>query len=382
MRSVNDYSLSSHELFTRNSCKDFPYSTRVYTFKFIPSLEEFDLIKNEIFSNFKMQYPTHNSNNYNVKYRDSLKEDMDSYTIYGQDFLILTNYDSSYNNIINSTVVVESYRRSEELIVIVLSDENLDWMDEMYTNIQNRYEEQVPDNKNTFFTIVRTANGGFDLQSMELTTVYDEEVITRNYNDSFRETWNLTLEAIDNDKNGLILLHGVPGSGKTHVLKQIIARGGKRKIVYIPSYLATSLSDPSFIGFVRKQMSSAVLVIEDGEDVLISRELSNGNAAVTNILQISDGIMGDALNMLIISTFNTDLSKIDEALQRKGRMIAEYKFEALEPNKAQTLIDHLYGEDNDLVFPNDETYTLANIFQLETIQPKTRVAPKRSIGFK
>lgn len=380
MRSVNDYSLSAHELFTRESGQSHPSETRVFVIKNIPELVEFDKVKAEIIETIRANSPELSTeSNYNIQFRDTLKIDMESYSIYGQEFIVRTgkNISDSFGiNISLETLVAEVYRRSDELILIILANVPLNWLDAVYENIQTRYPEIEEEKANTFYTISRNQNG-FELQSMELETVYDEKIIDGNYNDSFRETWELTTNAIDNDKRGLILLHGVPGSGKSHILKQIIARGGKRKIVYIPSYLATSLSDPAFIGFVRKQMSNAVLVIEDGEDVLVSREIAP-NPAVTNILQISDGILGDALNMLIISTFNTDLQRIDAALQRKGRMIAEYKFDELDIVKAEALAEKLFGEDHNMVLPKE--LTLANIFTMEENQPKT-VIQQRKIGF-
>jgi len=39
----------------------------------------------------------------------------------------------------------------------------------------------------------------------------------------------------------------------------------------------------------------------------------------------------------VICSFNTDLSKIDSALLRKGRLIANYEFNELKPEKAQML---------------------------------------------
>jgi hypothetical protein len=47
------------------------------------------------------------------------------------------------------------------------------------------------------------------------------------------------------------------------------------------------------------------------------------------------------LNIQIICSFNTDLSRVDEALLRKGRLIAKYEFKALETAKAQQLSDQL-----------------------------------------
>lgn len=383
MRSVNDYSLSAHELFCGLTFDAHPKETRVFVIKHIPDTDTIESVKSEIKDIVRKNTESLSvEKTYHISYRDALVIDDDAYTIYGQDFLTrgANNRPTNINGMVWSVegVVVEMYRRAEELIVIALANVDLSWLTTTYEEIQGRYPEPVEDLSNTFFAIGRSASGSFELQSVELQTVYDETIVDTHYNDSFRPTWDLTVDSIDNNANGLILLHGDAGAGKSSILKQLIARGGSRKIVYIPSYLATSLSDPSFIGFVRKNMINAVLVIEDGEDVLKSRE-EHTSPAVTNILQISDGILGDALNMLIIATFNTALANIDGALQRRGRMIAEYKFGELEIGKAEALVEKLFGEDHNLTLPKQ--LTLANLFTLDKHQPKTVVAEPRKIGF-
>ncbi|MBK6285475.1 MAG: hypothetical protein IPF54_24935 [Draconibacterium sp.] len=54
-------------------------------------------------------------------------------------------------------------------------------------------------------------------------------------------------------------------------------------------------------------------------------------------MNISDGLLSDCLNIQIICSFNTDITKVDSALLRKGRLIAKYEFKELEPEKANSL---------------------------------------------
>ena len=51
--------------------------------------------------------------------------------------------------------------------------------------------------------------------------------------------------------------------------------------------------------------------------------------------------MGDCLKTQIVATFNTDRQLIDEALLRKGRLIAEYKFDNLDIDKSNKLLKSL-----------------------------------------
>ena len=65
---------------------------------------------------------------------------------------------------------------------------------------------------------------------------------------------------------------------------------------------------------------NSVLVIEDAERVISDRQGHGSSAGVSNILNLTDGILGDCLNIQIIATFNMARERIDSALLRKGRL--------------------------------------------------------------
>jgi hypothetical protein len=67
---------------------------------------------------------------------------------------------------------------------------------------------------------------------------------------------------------------------------------------------------------------------------------TNRSASVSNLLNISDGLLADFLNVQLICTFNNALTMIDSALMRKGRLIATYEFGKLCVGKAQRLSNH------------------------------------------
>ena len=53
------------------------------------------------------------------------------------------------------------------------------------------------------------------------------------------------------------------------------------------------------------------------------------------------------MHQQIIATFNCDLTTIDPALLRKGRLIANYEFNKLDIESSKTLSDKLgYGTEN------------------------------------
>ena len=156
-----------------------------------------------------------------------------------------------------------------------------------------------------------------------------------NYNEDFKEIHNTIIErlSIENSK-GLFLLHGLAGTGKTTYIRYLI-NVLKKKVIYIPPNLANSISDPGLIDFFLKN-SNSILVIEDAENILMKR-VNNSAQAVSNILNLSDGLLSDCANIQILATFNTDVLNIDEALLRKGRLIAKYEFTKLEESRTLKL---------------------------------------------
>ncbi len=162
--------------------------------------------------------------------------------------------------------------------------------------------------------------------------------ISENYNDDFLPIHDIILANLKKKKaNGLVILYGNPGTGKTHYLRYLGSILKKKKL-FIPSVMASSLANPDFISRLDENQDS-LLIIEDADDVL-SRK-NNSNTAVANLLNLSDGLLADMLNIQIICTFNSPLTVIDEALLRKGRVIAKYEFKALSQEKAQKLSDKL-----------------------------------------
>jgi ATP-dependent 26S proteasome regulatory subunit len=94
---------------------------------------------------------------------------------------------------------------------------------------------------------------------------------------------------------------------------------------------------------------------------------------VSTLLQLTDGLFSDFLNIKIICTFNTNLDRIDKALLRKGRMIAKYNFTPLSPEKTAALAKKLGHEHV------SGSMTLADIFSYD--HQAFNKPTKRSIGF-
>src|ERR1039458_449494 len=163
--------------------------------------------------------------------------------------------------------------------------------------------------------------------------------LIRNYEDDFLEVHKTIIERLHKEKDkGLVLLHGKPGTGKTTYLRHLISQT-KKRVIYVSPDFAEVIASPTFMGLLINYPDS-ILVIEDAENIIEQRKGGN-SVAVSNLLNISDGLLSDCLNIQLICSFNNDINKIDSALLRKGRLIAKYEFKELSIGKAQALSDSL-----------------------------------------
>ncbi|WP_192822228.1 AAA family ATPase [Rufibacter sp. LB8] len=193
------------------------------------------------------------------------------------------------------------------------------------------------------------------------------------YNDDFLEIHSLIEASLEQEKSGLILLHGAPGTGKTSYIKSLISKHPNSTFIFIQNEFVQDLLKPDFISFLLKNRN-AILVIEDAEKVITTRESVQENSVVSTILQLTDGLFSDFLNIKVICTFNTTLDKVDKALLRKGRLIANYEFKPLEAKKATRLLETLGHQ------TPDTDLALADIFNFQE-KAFTEASNKKKIGF-
>jgi hypothetical protein len=246
---------------------------------------------------------------------------------------------------------------------------------EIYTELVEKIIELGKRRKhesNNIALVIQTPRG-YDTTSFELP---DQKLdIELGYGKGFKPIHEKIINTL-NQKNGkgLVLLHGTPGTGKTHYLKYIASKVRDKRVLFIPPYLADFITSPEMTPFLI-QNSNSILFIEDAERVITDR--NNGGAnGVSNILNITDGILSDILKIQIVATFNMDKAKIDSALLRKGRLIAEHKFDALPIEDANNLIKHL-GKN----YVTTKPMTLTEIYNLSEVEYKSEEKGRPSIGF-
>lgn len=259
----------------------------------------------------------------------------------------------SYFYVLKDEVMIRI--QQDKLIIIAPTEENKVYK-KVFEFIRKSFRRMKLDKE---FFILNFKNNHFTLKPIKIKPI--DVDFKKRYNDDFGEFDKDLVENLDNEKSGIILLHGEPGTGKTTYLKKLIIDTDK-KFIYINPNLVPNLLSPEFIDFI-VQNNNSVLIIEDAEKIVKDRNSFDSNqASVANLLNISNGLLSDALKMKIICTFNADIKDIDKALLRKGRIISKYEFKVLEKNKCQDLMNELYPG-NDIVV--DKPMTIAEIYNFD-----------------
>ena len=244
-----------------------------------------------------------------------------------------------------------------------------DFVNEL-TVLANQFKERQRRQPLEINLIVQNRNS-MELKAMEIKRTKLDLALF--YEDDFKETDEIIRKRLNQKKDkGIILLHGLPGAGKTTYIRWLVGKIKKRVLFLSPS-IAGNLMNPDFIELLIDNPET-VVIIEDAENIIMDRK-HNPGSAVSNLLNISDGLLADFLNVQLICTFNSSLTLIDSALMRKGRLIAKYEFGKLGIAKSQQLSNH-FGFDTIVKKP----MTIAEIAnQHEKEQPAERI---EVIGFR
>lgn len=188
----------------------------------------------------------------------------------------------------------------------------------------------------------------------------------------------------------LIILDGPPGTGKTYLIRGIIDTV-PAEFVFVPPNIVQSLAGPEIISvLVNDRMSDDdvrpyVLIVEDADEALQTRMMDN-LGSISSMLNMTDGIVGAALDIRVIASTNMDIKKMsqDEALLRNGRLCRRINIGPLSEEKSIEVAERL-GLDpfQDGAFPNTiaELYRMAHDKRTGQSEKKPEPKPKKSVGF-
>ncbi len=207
----------------------------------------------------------------------------------------------------------------------------------------------IPDKPHIHMVEV-TPQGSFKLESHPAKDNFEIKDLDVQYGYGFSRFHHSLMARFKNESQGLVLFHGLPGTGKTYYIRHLLREMAisNNIVIYMPPNMVDHLVEPSFMTFLSQTVSQyssegkfCVLLIEDAEPLLASRSNDTRIQGVTNLLNMTDGLLNDMLKLQIICTFNVELKHLDAALLRPGRLIARKEFKALQELDANLLAQRL-----------------------------------------
>lgn len=292
-----------------------------------------------------------------------------------------TRLHHSFEHSENERITWENRRRGIYLSVSTKTGTYIDWLnicsttessEEWHAFLEELDAMKLPEEKEHSIHLVTQDGSSWDTTKMPIHS-FDMN-LDLHYGPGF-ETVNERIKSALRTPGGkgLILLHGLPGTGKTHYLRYLCSQIESKKILFVPPHLAEFITSPQIMPFLIKNKDS-ILFIEDAERVIMSRE-DGGSEGVSNILNMTDGLLSDMLHIQIVATFNVGVDQIDQALLRKGRLIAEHRFGKLDRDTSNQLLESL-GK----AYRTEEPMVLTEIFNVDDEPTRARVE-RSSIGF-
>ena len=199
----------------------------------------------------------------------------------------------------------------------------------------------------------------------------------------------LAREGLDSAEARLILLHGEPGTGKTTAIRALLRAwstwceahiiGDPDRLFDNVAYLLEVVGRPPAHTAPSPTEAATgdrwkVLIAEDTDNFLRSTAGKEAGNGLSRLLNVTDGLLGQAENTLVLLTTNEDLARLHPAIIRPGRCLASIEITRFPKPEADQWLNR-HGAT--ATAPTDGA-TLAELYQLE--RNGTRPAPILTTG--
>jgi len=236
----------------------------------------------------------------------------------------------------------KSYSRDREanIKLVTTTFENFD----KANRILNTVLTQEDPREGTIFALASGMNGLYLQRIGAAGTALERD----NYTSKVMEAYDHIVEELSTESpcGRLSVLSGEPGTGKTFLVRNLLTHADKAAFILVPAHMMQDMAGPEILPVLANATSEldgpAVLVVEDGDKVLVKREAGD-MSAISALLNLGDGILGNVLDIRIIATTNAPKLEMDPATRRDGRLCSHVLVDALAPGQADKVLQRLCG---------------------------------------
>jgi hypothetical protein len=135
----------------------------------------------------------------------------------------------------------------------------------------------------------------------------------------------------------LLLWHGEPGTGKTSAIRSLTGEWRSwaefqfvtdpEEFLSNPGYLLATIAEPRGPHPSMPVNRWRIVVLEDAGEFLAPDAKQLKGQALSRLLNVCDGVLGQAMRALVLVTTNEPLTRLHPALARPGRSLVEVAFE-------------------------------------------------------